>query len=116
MWIDQSEIPVLVVRYEDMLADAGRELTRVVGFARPAVPVDEGRVAMAVRHARFDRLQRAEDERPFRETPPRAKRFFRTGRAGDWRNHLSGSQVRRLLDHHARVMTRFGYETMESAA
>ena len=30
------------VRYEDMLADAGRELARVVQFARPELAVDRG--------------------------------------------------------------------------
>jgi aryl sulfotransferase len=43
-WIDQSEIPVLLVRYEDMLTDAGRELTRVVQFARPELAVSRPRM------------------------------------------------------------------------
>jgi len=115
-WIDQSAIPVLVVRYEDMLADAGRELARVVKFARPEFSVDEIRIATAVEHARFDKLKLAEDAEPFRETPTRAKRFFRHGTAGDWRNHLSQTQVRQLLDHHWRIMARFGYEILDEAA
>jgi hypothetical protein len=115
-WLDQKEIPVLLVRYEDMLADAGRELTRVVQFARPELAVDPARIVKAVNHAHFDRLQEIEAERPFRETPPRAKRFFRQGRAGDWRNHLSDGEVRQLLDRHSRVMARFGYEVMGEAA
>lgn len=114
-WIDQSEIPVLPVRYEDMLCDAGRELARVVRFARPELPVDRERIAMAVEHARFERLQEIETARPFHETPPRAKRFFREGRAGDWRNHLSDAQARHLIDRNCRVMARFGYETVGEA-
>ena len=68
-WLDQKEIPVLLVRYEDMLVDAGRELARVVQFARPELTVDHARIASAVEHARFDRLKEIETERPFRETP-----------------------------------------------
>ncbi|MFO0993126.1 MAG: sulfotransferase domain-containing protein [Hyphomicrobiales bacterium] len=115
-WIDQSEIPVLIVRYEDMLADAGRELSRVVKFARPELAVDEVQTAKAVAHTRFEKLKTAEDAKPFRETPSRAKRFFREGKAGDWRKHLSASQVRKVIDCHARVMARFGYESLEAVA
>lgn len=115
-WVDQSEIPVLLVRYEDMLADAGRELARVIEFARPELAVDQARIEMAVDHARFDRLRELETARPFRETPLRAKRFFREGRAGDWRNHLSQAEMRHLVDRHRQVMARFGYEAMGEAA
>ena len=115
-WVDQSEIPVLLVRYEDMLADAGRELVRVIEFVRPELAVDRAKVDMAVEFARFDRLQAIEAARRFRETPQRAERFFREGRAGDWRNHLSHAEVRQLLNAHCRVMARFGYETMGQAA
>ena len=115
-WIDQADIPVLIVRYEDMLADTGRELTRVIKFARPGLDIDEVRIAKAVSHTSFEKLKAAEDARPFRETPLRAKRFFREGKAGDWRQHLSPSQVRQVIDHHAQVMARFGYESLEAAA
>jgi len=115
-WIDQAEIPVLLVRYEDMLADTARELARVLQFARPELPVDPARIASAVEHARFEKLRDIESARPFRETPPRAKRFFRQGRAGDWRNHLPKAEISKLLDRHWRVMSRFGYETIGAAA
>jgi len=99
-----------------MLADAGRELTRVVQFARPELVVDEARIAAAVEHARFDRLQEIETAQTFCETPLRAKRFFRHGRAGDWRNHLSKAEVHQLQDTHCRVMARFGYHRLGEAA
>ena len=115
-WVDQTEIPVLLVRYEDMLADTAHELARIVQFARPELPVDDDRIAMAVENARFDRLQEIEAARPFRETPPRARRFFRQGLAGGWRNHLSEVEVRRLVDRHCQVMARFGYQSIGEAA
>ena len=115
-WVDQTEIPVLLVRYEDMLSNTARELTRVVQFARPELPIDDVRIAMAVEHARFDRLQEVETAQRFRETPPRAKRFFRRGQAEDWRHHLTGRDVRQLVDRHRNVMARFGYQAMGEAA
>jgi hypothetical protein len=36
--------------------------------------------------------------------------FFRQGRAGDWRRHLTDEQVLRIEDAHAATMTSLGYE------
>lgn len=108
-WVDRPDIPVLVVRYEDMLADAAAVLERVLGFARPELAIDPRQVARAVHHSRIEALQAAEDATGFRETAPGATRFFRNGRADDWRHHLSPAQVARIRDHHLVVMQRFGY-------
>lgn len=108
-WTDQSEIPVLVVRYEDMLADTISELERVIAFARPAKAVEIWRLEKAVRNAAFDKMQTAESETRFRETPSKAKRFFRNGKAGDWKNHLSNEQVNRICECHVNIMKRFNY-------
>ena len=108
-WVDQREMPVLVVRYEDMLADAGKALAQVIGFARPEVAIEPERIDRAVHHSRIEALQAAEDRSGFRERPRRAERFFREGRAGSWRSHLSPAQVSRMESHHAQVMGRFGY-------
>jgi aryl sulfotransferase len=108
-WVDQDDIPVMVVRYEDMLADTARELARVIAFARPDDVIDQARLAQAVGNAAFDRLQAAEAEQGFREVGRRQERFFRSGKAGDWVNHLSAEQVDRICSTHGAMMRRFGY-------
>ena len=108
-WVDQRDIRVLAVRYEDMLADAGAVLARVIGFARPQVAIDAERIAHAVALSRFDALQAAEDQRRFAETPDGVARFLRQGEAGDWRRHLSPAQAERLCLQHGDIMRRFGY-------
>jgi len=108
-WVDQREIPVLVVRYEDMLAAPGTALRRVLAFARPDLVIDRARIDQAVAHAAFDALQAAESAKPFRETPQKAKRFFRSGKAGEWRDHLSTAQVKLMIDCHGAMMERFAY-------
>lgn len=109
-WVDQREIPVLVVRYEDMLADPGSALQRVLTFTRPDLPIDPARIDQAVEHASFEALQAAESAVPFRETPPKARRFFRSGKAGEWQKHLSTAQVKQMIDCHGAMMERFDYE------
>jgi aryl sulfotransferase len=109
-WIDQKEMPVLVVRYEDMLAGAADQLERVIRFARPTVEVDKARLELAAKNTAFDRLRATEDELGFRETPTKAKRFFRSGKAGGWRDHLTGEHVKRIRAQHGAVMDRFGFD------
>lgn len=108
-WVDQPDIPVLVVRYEDMLADAANALARVIAFARPETIVDPLRIDQAVRHTRIEELQSAERDRGFREAPRRSTPFFRSGRAGDWLCHLSAAQADRIRSAHFPAMRRFGY-------
>lgn len=108
-WVDQPDIPVLVVRYEDMLADTADALTRVIAFARPGTVVDRHRIDQAVRHCRIEALQSAERERGFREAPHQTTPFFRSGRAGGWRAHLSAAQAGRIRSAHRSAMRRFGY-------
>jgi len=58
---------------------------------------------------RFERLQEKERERGFRERLPKAKVFFREGRAGSWRDKLTDDLVTRVLSDHGEVMRRFHY-------
>jgi hypothetical protein len=108
-WVDQDAIPVMVVRYEDMLADTAAQLARVISFARPDEVLDPARLAQCVANAAFDKLQAAEAEKGFRELSTRQERFFRSGKAGDWVNHLTPEQVERICTTHGEMMARFGY-------
>ena len=106
-WIEQRELPVHVVRYEDLLADTGAAFEAVLRFA--GLEPEAQRLARAVEHTRFDRLRAQEERSGFQEKPPTARFFFRAGRAGAWREALSHEQVRTLVDAHAPLMERFGY-------
>lgn len=108
-WVDQTEIPVLVIRYEDMLTDAAAALEQVLAFACPEIAIDRTQITRAVRDSSMEVLQAAEAIAGFRETPPGAARFFRKGQAGDWRNHLSPAQALQIKTQHLAAMQRFGY-------
>ncbi|MCY4600502.1 MAG: sulfotransferase domain-containing protein [Acidobacteria bacterium] len=106
-WLDQLELPVHVVRYEDLLVDPEAEFEAVLRFA--GLDPEAGRIARAVEHARFDGLRAQEERSGFHEKPRTARFFFRAGRAGSWRDTLSRDQVRALTEAHAPLMERFGY-------
>lgn len=110
-WLDQTDCPVLVVRYEDLIAAPLEAFSRILSVAN--VPVEAAQLAKAVDFSRFERLQAEEVSRGFEERSPAASSFFRAGRAGTWRNVLTSDQVRRLTADHQVAMRRLGYLTVD---
>jgi aryl sulfotransferase len=108
-WLDQTDVPVHLVRYEDLQADTQAAFRKALDFAgRPAT--DEN-IARAVAYADFAELRRQEQDKGFAETPQRpGGLFFRRGEAGAWRDELTPEQVARIEAAHAPMMLRLGYE------
>ena len=106
-WLDQKEIPLHVVRYEDMHADPVAALGGVARFA--GLEHDADSLARAVERSRFERLRAEEERDGFRERMPVTPSFFREGRTGAWRDALSAKQVQAVVDAHAPTMERLGY-------
>jgi hypothetical protein len=106
-WVDQTAIPVHVVRYEDMLARPDEVFAGIIGFC--GIPPDTTRISCAIEKSSFERVRQQEINRGFREKSPDARAFFRQGKAGTWRDVLSQSQVERVVSSHGAVMERFGY-------
>jgi aryl sulfotransferase len=108
-WLDQDEIPIHLIRYEDLAADTFGTFRRALDFAGRAASDDDVRRAIAF--ADFAELRRQEREKGFRETPRQAGGlFFRRGEAGGWRNELAAEQIARIEAAHAPMMRRLGYE------
>jgi len=109
-WLDQADIPVLLVRYEDLQADTLAVLRGVLAFA--GRPADEEAMRRAVAFADFAQLRQQEQEKGFGEAPrPWAGgTFFRRGESGAWRDELTPEQVARIEADHADMMRRLGYE------
>jgi aryl sulfotransferase len=108
-WLDQSDIPVHLIRYEDMQTDTAGTLSRTLAFARRAATDEE--IARAVAFADFAQLRQQELDKGFREAPrpqPGGK-FFRRGEVGSWRDELSPEQAARIEAEHAPMMRRLDY-------
>jgi hypothetical protein len=108
-WIDQTDIPVHLIRYEDMKAETVDTFRRALDFSgQPASDEDTRR---AVGYADFAELRRQEQDKGFNETPRRpGALFFRRGEAGAWRDELTPEQVARIEAAHAPMMRGLGYE------
>lgn len=106
-WLDQTDIPVHLVRYEDMIADTAATAAAALAFA--GVEPRRDRLDRAVGFASIGELQRQEAEKGFREAPRKTERFFRRGMAGGWRDELSAEQIARIEHDHGAMMQRLGY-------
>ena len=118
-WQTQRDIPIHLVRYEDMKADTAGTLRRALAFA--GRDVGDSDVARAVAFADFSELKRQETELGFREAAPKSPRaFFRRGEVGGWRDELTTEQIARIEKTHGPMMQRLGYrlspETVEGEA
>jgi hypothetical protein len=107
-WVDHQEIPVLVLRYEDLLMAPEREFQRLAAFLE--LPADPDLIAAATLNTHFDKLRAKEDEEGgFQERPPGCERFFRSGRSGEGREQLSAEQLARLQTAFAPTLAAHGY-------
>ena len=106
-WTRKPHPAIYVMRYEDMLAEPKKTfgaLARHLLFK----PSDE-QLDGAIDGSSFERLREQEEKEGFQERPKKAERFFREGRAGQWKDVLTPAQVQRIVDAHGEQMQRFGY-------
>jgi aryl sulfotransferase len=107
-WFDQTDFPLYLIRYEDLLTDTAGTLSGVLDFAGFAAPADK--IDRAVKSCVFAVLREEEQRNGFAETQRPGQEFFRRGEAGGWRNELSREQILRIETDHGRMMLRLGYE------
>lgn len=105
-WLE-APLPVLTLRYEDMLADPVASLAAAARHT--GMETTPERLAAATAAASFQRLRAQEDESGFHERPDHMQRFFRRGVAGGWRDELPAPLVQAVEDRHGDMMRRFGY-------
>jgi hypothetical protein len=106
-WTRAKDFRVLVLRYEDVLADpaaAFEKMLRLIG-----APINAAVVEQAARFASFDALAAQEAAIGFREKGTAQERFFRRGESGQWQAELPEPIVARIVEDHGAVMRRHGY-------
>lgn len=106
-WTRNSHPAIYVMRYEDMLADPHR----IFGGLTRHLLLDPSteQIREAIERCSFNNLQSQEEKEGFREKPKHAKRFFREGKAGQWKTTLTPKQIERIVADHREQMKRFDY-------
>lgn len=110
-WLEQKDIPVHLIRFEDLVLDPVTSFRRALTFA--GCTAGDDAIRRAVAFSDFRQLHEQEREKGFRES--RAGRFFRRGVAGGWRDELSPAQAARIEADHGAMMQRLGYKASATA-
>jgi hypothetical protein len=106
-WTRKPHKAIYVSRYEDMLAEPAKMFG---GLARHLLfTPTEYQLNDAIKASSFSELRTQEEKDGFRERPEKAERFFREGRAGQWKEILTRNQIDRIVKDHGEQMARFGY-------
>lgn len=106
-WVDEPDLRVLPIRYEDMIASPEETFSAAFRFA--GLAVDTARLRRALDYSSFEGLQRRERERGADSQQLSPRRFFREGRTGTGLRDLSAEEVAAIVRRHGAVMRRFGY-------
>lgn len=112
-WTRAPHRAIIVMRYEDMLADPQSAFHRLTQHLLMAPSKTE--LTEAIERSSFEKLKEQEEKEGFREKPKAAERFFREGRSGQWQNILTPLQVDRIVRDHGEQMVRFGYLNKDGA-
>lgn len=107
----------LLLRYEDMLEDAARDLNKVAAFLQ--IPVDAERIATAVRRSAADEMRKLEKSQAHLWSTTKNTRqdvpFVRAAKAGGWRTELPEEAALQLEAAWGHLMAHLGYELLSPA-
>lgn len=106
-WVEANGLNLLTLRYEDMHSNPMKTFGRAVSYL--GLPRDPARLKRAIKFSSFSEAASQEKQKGFAERSRSADRFFRSGKAGTWRGHLSDEQVTRIRATHEEMMIEFGY-------
>ncbi len=106
-WTGQTEIPVHVMRYEDMIHHTHETFSKAVRFLE--INKTNKEINEAIQKSDFSVLSKQEQESGFKEKMIKSTSFFRKGKIGDWRNHLNDEMMKEIIEKHQEVMVSFGY-------
>lgn len=111
-WVDQPN--VLVIRYEDMLADTTAQVRRFLDFWG-ARRFSDTQIADAIQRSSFSNMKKLEQTngRPFASDQQRKQStpFMRSGKAGAWTSQISPDDHDYLVSRMGHYMERFDYDT-----
>ncbi len=99
--------PICILRYEDMVRAPVETFARAIAFLQ--LNRTEKQIADALKACTFERMVQEERRTKFEGAPAHCEKFFRKGRIGDYRHHLTKVQCQTLIRCHEKVMTQFGY-------
>ncbi len=107
-WINQKNIPVEIVRYEDMKRAPHKTFSRVIKSL--GIKTKRTDISNAIDKTQFDKMQKMEKKKGFKEKNAASKAFFRKGKSGGWIDELNKEQALQIINKHRKTMTKLNYK------
>ncbi len=106
-WMTMEKSRLHLMRYEDMLFKPEPTFGALAKFLGLKPPKD--RLRRAIKFSSFKESQKQEQEKGFVEQSDRAEKFFRVGKAGQWKTVLTEAQIAAIVAAHRDLMGKFKY-------
>jgi aryl sulfotransferase len=106
-WVDDSGLPVMVLRYEEMLNDTFNSFKAALEFI--GLEKSDQEISKAIEASTIEKLSAMEKREGFTEKPLVMEAFFREGRAGSWKSYLAKEEIDTLINSQRAFIERFGY-------
>ena len=106
-WINQKEVPILVLRYEDLLKSPIEEFCKLAKFLK--MKTNNKLIEKASNFSSFEKLQEQETKVKFIENSLSGNPFFRFGRKGEGLKRLSKHQIMKINSSFRETLIKFSY-------
>jgi len=106
-WVDNSGLPLHIIRYEDMKEKTFDTFKAAVEFI--GLQYSDHAIEQAIHFSDFNVVKQQEEKFGFKEKSQNSEQFFRKGIIGSWKNELNQQEVEMIMKQHQTMMTRFGY-------
>jgi len=106
-WINQTNIPLHVIRYEDMKVNPFGTFKEAI--LQMQLNYNDEDINKAIAACDFNKLKQQEEKTGFKEKAAASAAFFFKGESGRWKKELSKEQIKRIMIVNESMMNRFGY-------
>jgi hypothetical protein len=106
-WVDQSDLPLMTIRYEDMKTKPFETFKNAISFLK--LNYNDEEIMRAIQFSDFSIIKEQEEKNGFKEKAPGSNQFFRKGIIDSWKEELTPEEVELIKTQHYEMMVRFGY-------
>ena len=112
-WTENNfNVPKLILKYEDLVYKKEESLKKIVSFFEKYYNINfkniDIKIENIIKSTDFKKLKKLEKKHGFQEA--NLGSFFRKGEKDQWKNTLSGLQIKKIENKFRDFMNKFGYD------